>query len=68
MNIRISFLGLRKSGKSSIILHIFNQIKPLETLNVSPTNNITISEHTTKRFKLILTEYPGSPDILENLT
>lgn len=40
LNIKISYLGHKKSGKTSVIKYIFKNMSPIETRNIIPTKGI----------------------------
>ena len=40
LNIKISYLGHRKSGKTSVIKNIFENMRPIDTKNILPTERV----------------------------
>lgn len=66
--IKIAYLGPRKSGKTSIIKYLFEQMKPMDTINLTPTQKVEVTEYNKDFLKLINTEFPGDMDNFDLLS
>ena len=68
INIKIGYVGQRKSGKTSIIRYLFDQMKPMETLNLTATKEIETTTYKRSFIEIQNTEFPGDIDNFDNLT
>ena len=67
IEIRICYLGKRKSGKTSIINYLFKNTKRENTSQIEPTKDKYILEYRTSFLKIYNLEFAGSHENFENL-
>ena len=68
LDIKIGYFGQKKSGKSSIISYMFNNMSRKQTLNLAPTNNPTVIDYESTLLKISNFEIPGKFESFEKLS
>jgi len=68
LDIKIGYFGQKKSGKSSIINYVFQNMPRKQTLNLQSTTNPTTVEYTSSLLKIANFEIPGKYDSLDKLS
>ena len=68
LDIKIGYFGQKKSGKSSIINYVFNNMPRKQTLTLNSTNNPTVTEYESSLLKISSFEIPGKYETLDKLS
>ena len=59
LNIKISYLGHKESGKTSLIKYVFENMRPIDTKNIPPTEKIQVYEYQSGFVHITNTEFSG---------
>lgn len=68
MEIKICYYGAKRSGKSSIIEHVFQGRKAIDTLNIEQTQEPKTTVYESPLVKIINWEVPGKIENFEKLS
>jgi hypothetical protein len=68
MEVKICYFGAKRSGKSSIISHVFQGMKPEDTLKIEPTPDPRITVYDSRLLRIVNWEIPGKIESFEKLS